>query len=352
MRINFKAVLGIVLSLLLLAWVLHDVSFAQVIHEIGRADPFYFSLATLIATLAIPVRALRWRSMLDPVAPGISFRARNAATAIGFAANNLFPARVGEFARAFTLGRLTGLPVSTALGTLVIERVFDGIAIVGLLFLAMGSPAFPSTAGGVDPRHVAAVIGAAMLAATGVLFLLVHAPERSLALAEAVATRVLPERAARLLIDLLRAFLGGLAVLRSPRLFLISLGWAVAQWGFLALSYWFALLAFHITEPGFAGAVFLQSSVSLAVAIPSSPGFFGPFEGAAKLVLGLWQVRGDAIVSFAIAFHLAGFITVTLLGLWYAWRLNLRWGQLEKSEAAVEEGVEAETRAQAASREG
>lgn len=342
MKINAKAVVGIAVSLLLLWWALRDVSFAEVVHHIRSADPVLFLLSVVVATLGLHIRALRWKVLLQPVAPGLPFRPRLAATSIGFAANNLLPARVGEFARAFTLGRLTGVPLGAVFGSLVMERVLDGLVIVGLLFASMASPGFPAAQeiAGVDPRAAARVV-AVITGVLGVLlFLLALAPERSVAVTERVAERVLPLSFRRPLVDALHSFLGGLGVLRDPRLLLLSLLWALGQWLFLALSFFLAFRAFGIDHVPFSGAVFLQSIISLAVSIPSSPGFFGPWEAGAKLGLALWGVPPGQAISFAIGFHLGGFIPVTVIGLWYLWRLNLRWSDVEGSEEAVEESVE------------
>jgi hypothetical protein len=69
---------------------------------------------------------------------------RIAATTIGFAANNLLPARIGEFARAFVMGRTGKMPVSAAFASMVMERVLDGFVCVGFLFIAMAWPGFRS----------------------------------------------------------------------------------------------------------------------------------------------------------------------------------------------------------------
>lgn len=342
MKFNAKAVLGIAVSLLLLWWALRDVSFAEVVHEIRSADPVLFLLAVAVATSGLAIRALRWKSLLAHVDREIPFRPRYAAVSIGFAANNLLPARVGEFARAFSLGRLAGVPVGAVFASLVMERVFDGMAIVGLLFASMAAPSFPATMeiGGVDPRVAARVVALITGVLAVFLFLLALAPERSVSVAERVANRVLPPSMRRPLVDALHSFLAGLGILRDPRLLLVSVAWALGQWLFLATSFWLAFRAFGITQVPFAGAVFLQSLVSLAVAVPSSPGFFGPWEAGAKLGLGLWGVPAGQAVSFAIGFHIGGFIPVTLIGIWYVWRLNIRWKDVERSEETVEEIVE------------
>ena len=115
-----------------------------------------------------------------------------------------------------------------------------------------------------------------------------------------------------------------------------------------AASYYLAFLSFGIREVPFSGAVFLQSLISLAVAIPSSPGFFGPFEAAARVGLGLWDVPVEKAVSFAVGYHIAGFIPVTVIGIYYVWRLNLSWREVRHSEETVEEDVESDAASSAA----
>ncbi len=339
MKLNAKAVLGIAVSLLLLWWALRDVSFAEVVHHVRSADPVLFALAILVATSGLAIRALRWGVLLRPVARRVPFRPRYAATSVGFAANNLLPARAGEFARALTLSRLAGVPIGAVFGTLALERVFDGLVLVSLLFISLAGavPVDPRTAAGLAAFGV---LGTAVM--TAAVALLAFLPEWSVRVGSAVAGRVLPKSIARPLVDAMRSFVAALGVLRDPRLFALSFLWALGQWSFLALSYLLALRAFGIDQVSFFGAVFLQSLVSFGVAIPSSPGFFGPFEAVVKLGLGIWGVPPGQAVSLAIGFHIGGFIPVTLIGIWYAWRMNLRWSEVENAEETVEEAVEAE----------
>jgi glycosyltransferase 2 family protein len=337
-----KAVVGTALSLLLLWWALRGVAVDEVAREIGRADPWLLLLAILIATAGFAVRALRWRILLLPVHPGIAFRPRFAATAIGFAANNLLPARVGEFARAWSLSRLSPIGPAAAFGSLVVERILDALIVVLLLFLAMASPQFPAgRIAGIDPRTGALWLAGIMTVGGVFLFLLVTRPERTVRRVERLALR-LPAGVQRPLVDALNSFLTGLAVLRSPRLFVLSLAWAVGQWLFLALSFLAGFRAFGLDEVGYTAALFLQSLIGLAVAIPSSPGFFGPFEAASRVGLGLWGIPPDRAISFAVGYHLGTFVPVTVIGLYYVWRMQLRWSDLRHSEETVEAEVEEE----------
>ena len=338
---HVKAVVGIAATALFLYLALRGVDWGEVGHELRRADPLLLGAALVVATLGMHVRALRWKPLLEPIAPGIAWRPRIAAVFIGFGVNNVFPARLGEFARTWVLARQARVTLSGAFASLVLERVLDAIVCIGLLLGVMALPSFPvMPVGGVDPQAAARLIGVVMGAALLMLLALAAAPHRAVAVAERGAGVLLPAAFRRPFVDALRAFLGGLDVLRRPRLLAISAAWAVFQWVFLALSFWLAFLAFGITEPGFTGALFLQSLVALAVAVPSGPGFFGPWEAAARWGLGLWGVEASLAISFAIAFHIGGWLTVTVGGLYYAARLNIRLRELGRAEARVEEAVE------------
>lgn len=345
-----RAFIGVVLSIALLWWALRDVSAAEVMHEIGAADPVLFTLSILATLGGFGFRALRWGVLLSPASPGVPFRPRFAATIVGFAANNLLPARVGEFARAYTLTRMADVRIGASLATLVIERILDGLVLVGLLFASMAAASFPvmGDVGGMDPRTAARAVAIIMGVLTFALFLMVLAPRSSVALAEAVSRRVLPDRFRRPVVAGVESFVAGLLALRDWRLFLVSGALALGQWLFTAISFLLAFRAFGIDDVPFAGAVFLQSLISLAVAIPSSPGFFGPFEAAAKIGLGVWGVSGAKAVSFAVGYHIGGFIPVTLMGIYYVWRDEITWREVQHSEEAVE--AESEQEAEAGSR--
>ena len=52
---------------------------------------------------------------------------------IGLMANNVAPARVGELVRAYLLGERESMSKSTALGTIAVDRAFDGLTLVAIL---------------------------------------------------------------------------------------------------------------------------------------------------------------------------------------------------------------------------
>lgn len=341
--LDWKAVLGIGLSVGLLWWAFKDENLSEVVHELTLADPFWFALAVAGATLVFWPRAWRWRTLLEPVNPGTTFRSRFAATTIGFMGNNLLPARIGEFARVYALSRMERVPIVSGLGSLVIERLFDAVFVIGLLFVALSLPGVPDIRGveGANltgiANTLAVLIGVAFVLGT----LLVLFPKKSVAFFEKSIARFLPKGIRRPIIDALEAFLSGLAILRSPKLLVITTLQSAVLWLFNAVGFWLAFKAFDI-DVNFAGALLIQSVIALAVSVPSGPGFFGLFEAGALLVLHqLYQIPKEKVLGFALGFHLGGFVPVTLIGLFYAWRLGISLREVGESEETVEEAVEA-----------
>ena len=343
MKGHGKTVVGIAATAFFLWLALRDVVWADVVAHVRGANWWLLGAAVLISTLGMHVRAMRWKPLLEPVAPGIPFRPRIAGVCIGFAANNVFPARLGEFARTWVLSRQASIPLTAAFASLVLERALDGIILLAFLLGSMALPGFPEiTAGGeMVQRGIDAMVILVSLM-LGVALAMAVFPAWTVRVAERVANVVLPRAVRRPLVDALHAFVNGLHVLRSPRLLAISVAWAVAQWAFLATSFLLAFRAFGITEPGFLGAVFLQSLIAMAVAIPAAPGFFGVFEAASVWGLALWGVDESRAASFAIGFHILGWLTVTGLGAYYAARLNIRLRDLRRTDEQVETAVEAQ----------
>lgn len=347
--LDWKGVLGLTISAVALYYTFSRMDLRSVGNELRAADPLLFLLSAAAVTGVFWIRAWRWRGILAPVAD-VPFRSRFAAVTIGFMGNNLLPARVGEFMRAYALSRTEPVPIVSSFASLLIERIFDGIFVIALLFAAMAMPDFPPFSGsqeinlpGVDTtitiaglaRSLGIVIGAAIL----LIGMLVLLPRQAVAALER-AVRILPRRVRRPIVDALEAFLSGAGVLRNPKLLLGTAAWSLLLWIYNALGAWIAFRAFGLALP-FTAAIFLQSAIALAVSIPAAPGFIGVYHSMVVFVLAtLWGASAELAGAFAIGFHLAGFIPVTLIGLYYAWRTGLSLGEVRESEEIVEEAVE------------
>ena len=329
MRIDWKGALGITLSVVLLWWTLHGEPLGEVWAAVRAADWWLWLAAVVAATLTFPVRARRWRTILEPVAPRVPFGPLWRATAIGMMANNVAPARAGEVARAYSLSREEPrVPTATALASIAVDRVFDAIVLLLLMFVAPFDPAFPP-GGTVYGQSVPTLARGGIVMVVGLLvglYGLLAFPAAAERVFRTLVRRVAPRFEARGA-GMLRAFAAGLGVLRSPGRFASVFAWTLAHWLLAAWSLWLGFRAVGIAAP-FTAALFLNGVSSLATAVPSSPGFFGVFESVSKVTLRLYNVPDTLAVSWALGYHVLTFVPITVIGAVYAVRLGFHFRDL------------------------
>ena len=334
MKLDWKSALGIALSVAMLWWTLRGQSMSDVWGALQQSNVLLFSLSVVVGTCMFPLRARRWQTILEPSAGVIPFGPLWRATAIGMMMNNVFPFRAGEFARAFALTReVPRLPLTTSLGSLAIDRIFDAIVLLALMFGAMLDPVFPSGTkilGRTVPEAATGGI-AAVVGLLAVCYYVVLQHERVMQFVGWLARKLMPKHETTL-VRFVEHGVGGLAVLKDSRRFLAVLFWALLHWLVQAVSFYLAFLAIGIDAP-FTAALFLQGVLGIGVSIPSSPGFFGVFELVATLGLGVYGVPKDIAFSWAIGYHILTFIPITVMGAVYFARMGLSVGSVAGPKA-------------------
>ncbi|MDQ3223211.1 MAG: flippase-like domain-containing protein [Gemmatimonadota bacterium] len=321
LRRALPAVLGIGVSVALLAWALRGVSAEAVLRHVASARAGPLAAAVLVATLTFPLRLIRWRLLLrdergEPYPSGPLWHA----IAIGFTANNLLPLRAGELIRSYTAARLTQARFTTVISSVAVERIFDALTVVALLTFALLSSDLPSsvTVAGTSVTQLARAAGVAGIVALLMAIMVVAAPLA----AEKMVRRLLPStRLADRIVDLIEGVRHGLAVLRSPGRLAGVMVWSMVLWLTNALAFYLGFAAFGIPVD-YVGALLLQGLLVLGISVPSTPGFFGPFEAVIVAVLALYGIPGSLAFSYAIAFHVTTLIPITLLGLWSLSRIR------------------------------
>jgi glycosyltransferase 2 family protein len=308
-------ILGAAISIALLLWALRGVHIGEVIRQIRNSDPWPLALAVVLASVTFPMRLVRWRLLLrDESGAALKPWPLWHAVAIGFMANNLLPFRAGELVRVFAATKLSGARFTATMSSIAVERIFDGLAVIGLLAAGLLASDLPSGAvvGGVSLARAAQAagllsVGALVMAAAVVTFPMA---------AERLVRRLLPAGGfTERLIAMIDGVRHGLASLRSPALLVGVIAWSIALWVVNALAFLVGFAAFDIPV-GFAGALILQGVVVIGISVQLTPGFVGQFEAAIVAALALYGIPNDVASSYAIAFHGATFIPITLAGAW------------------------------------
>jgi len=335
MKFGWRGALGILISAACLYYAFRNVDWARTITYARNANWLLLLLAAACATGMFPLRARRWRTILDPVAPALPFGPLWRSTAIGMMVNNVVPLRAGELARAYALTReRSEITFSTAFASLVVDRVFDAIVVLILLAISMIAPGFPSdgSLGGQSVSHLAGAFAIVPLAMLVVLYILVFFPGTLIRIFELLARRVSPaiETRGR---DMLQRFSEGLSVLRTPGHFIAVFWWTLLHWLLQPLAFWLGFKAIGI-DVSFWATLFVQGVIVVGVALPSAPGFVGVFERAATLALGVYGVSQDQALAWALVFHVASFIPITVVGTYYFFRLGIHLGEIGSAASA------------------
>jgi uncharacterized protein (TIRG00374 family) len=286
-------IVGIAVSAACLYFATRGTDWGRVGGILGAARPGWV-LGILVATVfTVYIRAQRWRVLLRPLG-SVPLYPVLSATAIGFGASTVLPLRIGEIVRPALLGRRPGIGMSAALSSVVLERLFDMLLVIGC-FLGV-SLAYPIPS---KLRSSAYVL--AGLAGAGFLVLLVM--QRNRAHAERLLARLfgrLPARIGAAARPVTRAFLDGLAGVADLPTMLLVLAYSVYLWGVITLTFLFAFLALDTSVPLVAASLATVVIVAAFVFLPQAPGFVGTWQAGCVLALGIFHVPKDVAVGYSL----------------------------------------------------
>ncbi len=311
----------------LIVWRLDVAALGQALQ---RANYLVVAPAALLTLTGYLLRALRWRQLLRPQGT-LPFRWVFPVLMIGFMANNLLPARMGEFVRAYVLGQKTGLSKSLGLATVLLERVFDGLTLT--FFLLLLSLGFSLPGWGWEVVVVASVVFLGALTGAVLLLTAEGAFRRLLRL----LVGWLPAGVEAWAVGRTQSFTLGLRVLRDPWRLLGIVGLSLGVWTLEGLSYLWILVGFQPGLPPGAlplAAFFVLVMVNLGIMLPSAPGYIGTFQFFAVLALGVFGVGRELALGVALVAHAMQYLLVTGLGLLFLWREQIAWSGLARSRAA------------------
>lgn len=342
-----KLFLGILVTVACLWWAFQQMLVgengpkpaSQVFQEITgafrKAD--YRTLPVMWLCLAIFywLKAVRWKYLLSPLGQFHPVRELMPSTVIGFAFNNVLPAHLGEFVRVFVFSRQTKLPRTAVLSSIVLERMFDVVAI--LFFLVVGL--WFADIQGLDPEVESKVESAMIIFTAAVCVGLVGAVFFVIktSFVVGVVDRVLgwlpfiPSALTEKVAQLLHVGADGLASLRSVSMLVGIVVTSLLQWLLNAALIHLSLIAFGIpTSPAVSAIV--MGVTAFGVTVPSSPGYFGVIQLCFLLVLKMFVQDHETVFAASIYYHMMQWIPVTAIGMILFVRSGLTVADVEHSK--------------------
>jgi glycosyltransferase 2 family protein len=331
MRSHFRTVIVVVLAAGLVALFLHNVDLLGVAATIIRARPQWLALALLTTVVNLAIRSLRWQYLLAPLGR-VSFASSFRATAVGFAATGVLPARAGEVIRPYFLARHERMSATGAFATIILERLLDVVTV--LVLLASFVFVFGRDMAQANPAVFRAVKWAGITAGAGagvallVLFVLAGNPAR---LGELFARleQVLPSTLAGLIARIAEKFAKGLGAIRRPGRLIGALIWSFPLWLCIGLGVYSVARAFNLDIP-FTGSFLMIALLVVGVAVPT-PGAIGGFHEAFRIGATMFYgAPDDAAVGAAIVLHLLSIGPSLLLGLFFAAQVGLNLSTMQR----------------------
>jgi uncharacterized protein (TIRG00374 family) len=297
-----RAALGILISAVALFLVARSVDIPAAWEAMRSARLQWLVLLVGFICLDLATRALRWKILLAPVGR-VRYPDSLGALLVGYLANNVLPARLGEFVRSHDLGERTGLSKSTILGTIVVERVVDTLIVVVIAALAI----FVLSVRGIVASAVMVGLAVTALLVVGIVAGLVAHRLPGADRASAFLNRW--PRVHAVLVRL-RA---GLAITRDLRVMATALALTAVSWTCSVLG--FAVAAQSVgVQPTMGQAALLAAGVNLATAVPAAPGYVGTFELAAVTIAASVGIDRESALAFAVIVHAMSLLITSVGG--------------------------------------
>ncbi len=313
--------------------------------EMGRAlkgANYVFLLpAIIVYFVGVWFRAWRWRYLLRPLGRVATHRLFSLVV-IGFTVNDILPGRLGIFAQSYILGEKEGMSKTAVFATVVVERIFDGLA---LLLYLIAISLFVPLAGLL--RELAGPVGipwAVLSLGLVALFVIPFATLLFIASYEDLVQRIanfllkfLPGRWSGRLKELITLFRTDLRGLRSPWVLLAVFLTSMLAWLCEAGMFYLLAFAFDLGQP-FYVLLLATSTANLAIALPSSPGGIGPFEFFCQRTLLFFGAQEALVTAYVVALHAALLLPVIVVGFGFLWLENLSLAEVVRQRGKEEVG--------------
>lgn len=309
--------LGLVISAIFLWLAFRKVDFALVWEQLKTANLTYVALGIVAYFIALFIRTWRWKVLLQPI-KSVSLKKLFPVLSAGYMANNIYPARAGDFLRSVLLRKKEGVPISASLATIVVEHLFDGIAILGLVLFNLGElthfAANSQWVGIIENTAfwVGLIFGLILLVFIGMVLM----PEKMSVLTNWVINHLVPTKLRNSLSGIVEKFTDGLRVLRSPLQSLLVLCQSVLIWVIETGLYWGVMKAMGL-ELTFQSLLMVVGIVNLVLLVPAAPGGLGTFDAATKTMMELFGISPENALSFALLLRVALWVPVTLVGAFF-----------------------------------
>ncbi len=316
--------LGLVISAIFLYLAFREIDYNELWETLSETRWWWLLPGLGVYFIGVLARTWRWQHLLKPLKM-VSIPTLFPIINIGYMGNNVFPLRMGEVLRAVVLKRREDVSISGSLATIVVERIFDAVVVVGFVLLNLGQlTGLPGAGAFAQLSNLATWAVVIFLAGLAVFILIAMFPKPAMRLIHGMINRILPERWREPVINIANRFLEGLMSLRSPKDALMIFLTSILIWTLETGLYWCVDQALGLGLT-FGQLMLLNGVVNLVLLVPAAPGGLGTFDAAGRAVLEAFAIPAEPALGYTLVLRIALWVPITLVGAIYFVREGLKW---------------------------
>ncbi len=357
MKFNKKNILFIISILVsfVCSWLfVRKIEWSLLKNALKEANYWFVIPAVILALLVYLIRALRWQGLLSHIKK-VSVVNLLSITCIGFMANNILPARVGEALRPFLLYKKEDVKFSTSVASAIMERIFDmlGLIVFAVVVIALlphpsvtnHNPLVPASANEASTIKESLIPSlkkwTEVFASVGIftivsMFLIVVKPDFFKKILSKVCF-FLSHKLKGKIFGFYDSFVHGLKILENKTQTVWIFALSLVIWILAGMEIYLLGFSFHMHLP-FVCSCLVAVCIALAVALPQAPGYIGVFHIAVLKSLDIFGVQTNAAQSYAIVLWAIGIIPSTIMGFLFLWREGIAFREVVKLEEEIAEG--------------
>lgn len=304
---NKKVIFGIALSVILIYLSVRGINFQDTLHDLKKIQLSYVAFFIGIIFLMQYLRSYRWGIILQPLQKIDQFSLFSV-TSVGFLAIAAIPARLGELARPYLISKKSSIKMSSALGTIIVERVLDGFSVLTITVVVLFYTDLPSWM--IKSGILFAILTILMFFCIAGL---IWHRETAIKIINRILSK-LPGKFAHKVDELIHHFIDGFQVIKNVKMLFYLFFLSALIWLVDVLSIYVLFLAFGFTLPVMTSFVVMIVLI-IGIAIPTAPGFIGNWHFACILGLSLFGVAKPDAFSFAVVYHFLSIALIVALGI-------------------------------------
>ncbi len=303
---NKKVILGILISIVLVYLSVRGINLQDVFRDLRNIQLNYVVFFILFVILMQWLRSYRWGVILQPMEKIDQFSLFSI-TSVGFLAIASIPARIGELARPYLISKRSSIKMSSALGTILVERVLDSFTVLAIAVIILFLTDLP-------PWMIKSSIIFFLIALIMFCFIVFLVLRRSsaLKLINSILSK-LPGKFAHTIDEMIHHFIDGFRIITNIKFLLYLFFLSALVWLVDVLAIYMLLNAFGFNLPVMASFVVMIILI-VGIAIPTAPGYIGNWHFACVLALSFFGLAKAEALSFAVVYHFLSMVIVVVLG--------------------------------------